>query len=165
MSRSIPRYEIVTRWMNRKISSETRTWYRRVEESLAARHEERDDDEEAPRENDHLESKWSLNSTDTFRSISLPIRAPRWRSRVYVVARSRAWIARRLFIAHTTNAEGNKKTKERGHGFSFEKWPKHAFPLFLSCTRRCAPRGRLGFADFSDRLASSELLVFLPRVS
>lgn len=83
-----------------------------------------------------------------------------------VVARGRERDSRDvLFIAHTTNAEKKKKMEERWHGFTFEKWTKHAFPLFLSCTRRGAPRGRLGFADFSDRLASSELLVFLPRVS
>lgn len=43
--------------MSRKIPPKTRTWYGRVEEGLAARHEERDDDEEAPREYDHPESK------------------------------------------------------------------------------------------------------------
>lgn len=155
----------IARSMRRETPPKTRTWYGRVEEGLVARHEERDDDEEAPRENDHPGSKWSLSSTET-----PPFGLPNCATdpcTTLTFTRVRGCC---LFIAHTRQTQKKKrketKGKERkGTRLLVRKVNEHAFPLFLSCTRRGAPHGRLGFADFSDRLASSELLVFLPRVS
>lgn len=60
------RHEINTLF---EIPPKTRTWYRSIKKGLVARHQERDDDEEAPRKNDHPGSKWSPSSSDILRSI------------------------------------------------------------------------------------------------
>lgn len=91
-----------------------------------------------------------------------PIRAPRSRA---VRDRAIALIDTRGKRARGGRKEGKRERKEEGKGPRYPGSKSERTPLLLSCTRRGAPRERLGFADFSDRLASSELLVFLPRVS